>query len=97
MRSTTTSTSKIGTVVDTRRVLSGTIVGGTRASIHPALVLSLESADAFPYRILAVLPPDRGVRHEVDLVPGSNIVLHSNGRIHGINLQQLTHSLSGAS
>ena len=30
-----------------------------------------EFADVFPYKIPAVLPADRSVRHEIDLVPGS--------------------------
>ena len=27
----------------------------------------------------SVLPPDRGVRHEIDLAPGLNIVSHDSG------------------
>ncbi|CAI5721426.1 unnamed protein product [Peronospora effusa] len=44
-----------------------------RASGNPVYDISREYADIFPEKIPAELPADRGVRHEIDLVPGSNI------------------------
>lgn len=40
-------------------------------SVNPALALLREFADVFPEKIPAVLPADRGVRHEIDLSPGA--------------------------
>ena len=41
------------------------------ASNNSALALAREFADVFPDKIPAILPAGRGVRHEIDLVPGS--------------------------
>jgi hypothetical protein len=41
------------------------------ANCNPAFALLREFADVFPEKIPAVLPADRGVRHEIDLVPGA--------------------------
>ena len=41
------------------------------ASNNPALALTHEFADVFPDKIPAVIPAGRGVRYEIDLVPGS--------------------------
>uniref|UniRef100_M4B322 Uncharacterized protein n=1 Tax=Hyaloperonospora arabidopsidis (strain Emoy2) TaxID=559515 RepID=M4B322_HYAAE len=42
-----------------------------RASGNPVHDIAREYADIFPKRIPAELPADRGVRHGIDLVPGS--------------------------
>ncbi|CAI5714434.1 unnamed protein product [Peronospora destructor] len=42
-----------------------------RASGNPVYDIAREYADIFPEKIPAELPADRGVRHEIDLVPGS--------------------------
>ncbi|CAH0486080.1 unnamed protein product [Peronospora farinosa] len=42
-----------------------------RASGSPVYNIAREYADIFPEKISAELPADRGVRHEIDLVPGS--------------------------
>ncbi|CAI5711451.1 unnamed protein product [Peronospora effusa] len=42
-----------------------------RASGNPVYDIAREYADIFPKTISAELPADRGVRHEIDLVPGS--------------------------
>ncbi|KAE9006462.1 hypothetical protein PR002_g16473 [Phytophthora rubi] len=43
-----------------------------KASGNPIYETAREFADVFPDKIPAELPPDRGVRHEIDLTPGSN-------------------------
>ena len=40
-----------------------------RESGNPVYDLAREYADVFPDKIPAELPVDRGVRHEIDLVP----------------------------
>ncbi|KAE9271064.1 hypothetical protein PR003_g30623 [Phytophthora rubi] len=42
-----------------------------KASGNPIYETAREFADVFPDKIPAELPADRGVRHEVDLAPGS--------------------------
>uniref|UniRef100_H3H5W9 Integrase catalytic domain-containing protein n=1 Tax=Phytophthora ramorum TaxID=164328 RepID=H3H5W9_PHYRM len=42
-----------------------------KASGNPVYETAREFADVFPDKISAELPADRGVRHEIDLVPGS--------------------------
>ena len=42
-----------------------------RESGNPVYDIAREYADVFPDKIPAELPADRGVRHEIDLVPGS--------------------------
>uniref|UniRef100_H3GV93 Reverse transcriptase domain-containing protein n=1 Tax=Phytophthora ramorum TaxID=164328 RepID=H3GV93_PHYRM len=42
-----------------------------KASGNPVYETAREFADVFPDKIPAELPADRGVRHEIDLVPGS--------------------------
>ena len=42
-----------------------------RESGNPVCNLVCEIADVFPDKIPAEFPADRGVRHEIDLVPGS--------------------------
>ncbi|CAI5704884.1 unnamed protein product [Peronospora effusa] len=42
-----------------------------RAPGNPVYNIALEYADIFPEKIPAELPADRGVRHKIDLVPGS--------------------------
>lgn len=42
-----------------------------KASGNPVYTLAKEFADVFPEKIPAELPAERGVRHEIDLVPGS--------------------------
>ena len=42
-----------------------------RASGNPVYDIAREYADIFPENVPAELPADRGVRHEIDLVPGS--------------------------
>ncbi|KAE9357767.1 hypothetical protein PF008_g2995 [Phytophthora fragariae] len=42
-----------------------------KASGNPIFETAREFADVFPYKIPAELPADRGVRHEIDLAPGS--------------------------
>ncbi|GMF54714.1 unnamed protein product [Phytophthora fragariaefolia] len=43
-----------------------------KASGNPVYETAREFADVFPDKIPAVLPADRGVRHEIDLAPGAN-------------------------
>ncbi|KAE9171087.1 hypothetical protein PF005_g27291 [Phytophthora fragariae] len=43
-----------------------------KASGNPIYETAREFADVFPDKIPAELPADRGVRHEIDLTPGSN-------------------------
>ncbi|KAJ0389878.1 hypothetical protein P43SY_010690 [Pythium insidiosum] len=38
---------------------------------NPVVPLAEKYLDVFPDKIPEMLPPDRGVRHEIDLVPGS--------------------------
>ncbi|KAG3093622.1 hypothetical protein PI125_g16784 [Phytophthora idaei] len=40
------------------------------ASGNPVAPLVHEFIEIFPEKVSAVLPPDRGVRHEIDLTPG---------------------------
>ena len=42
-----------------------------RSSGNPVYAVAREFADVFPDKIPAELPADRGIRHEIDLVPGS--------------------------
>ncbi|KAG3204294.1 hypothetical protein PC128_g2014 [Phytophthora cactorum] len=42
------------------------------ASGNPVAPLVREFIEIFPEKVSAVLPPDRGVRHEIDLTPGAN-------------------------
>ncbi|GMF56500.1 unnamed protein product [Phytophthora fragariaefolia] len=42
-----------------------------KASGNPVYKTAREFADVFPDKIPAVLPADRGVRHEIDLAPGA--------------------------
>ncbi|GMF60051.1 unnamed protein product [Phytophthora fragariaefolia] len=42
-----------------------------KASDNPAYETAREFADVFPDKIPAVLPADRGVRHDIDLAPGA--------------------------
>ncbi|KAE9265031.1 hypothetical protein PF008_g31971 [Phytophthora fragariae] len=42
-----------------------------KASGNPIYETAREFADVFPDKIPAELPADRGVRHEIDLAPGS--------------------------
>ncbi|KAE9334330.1 hypothetical protein PF008_g14018 [Phytophthora fragariae] len=42
-----------------------------KASGNPIYETAREFADVFPGKIPAELPADRGVRHEIDLAPGS--------------------------
>ncbi|GMF40631.1 unnamed protein product [Phytophthora fragariaefolia] len=42
-----------------------------KASGNPVYETAREFADVFPDKIPAVLPADRGVRHEIDLAPGA--------------------------
>ncbi|GMF24624.1 unnamed protein product [Phytophthora fragariaefolia] len=42
-----------------------------KASDNPVYETAREFADVFPDKIPAVLPADRGVRHEIDLAPGA--------------------------
>ncbi|KAG3129425.1 hypothetical protein PI126_g20974 [Phytophthora idaei] len=42
-----------------------------RESGNPVYETAREYADVFPDKIPAELPADRGIRHEIDLVPGS--------------------------
>ena len=42
-----------------------------RASGNPVCDIAREYADIFPEKIPAELPADRGVQHEIGLVPGS--------------------------
>ncbi|GMF26476.1 unnamed protein product [Phytophthora fragariaefolia] len=42
------------------------------AAGNPVAPLVREFSDIFPDKIPAILPPDRGVRHEIDLVPSAN-------------------------
>ncbi|GMF48251.1 unnamed protein product [Phytophthora fragariaefolia] len=42
------------------------------AAGNPIAPLVQEFSDIFPDKVPAALPPDRGVRHEIDLVPGAN-------------------------
>ncbi|GMF39318.1 unnamed protein product [Phytophthora fragariaefolia] len=42
------------------------------AAGNPVAPLVREFSDTFPDKVPAALPPDRGVRHEIDLVPGAN-------------------------
>ncbi|KAG2783877.1 hypothetical protein PC116_g2301 [Phytophthora cactorum] len=41
------------------------------ASGNPVAPLVREFIEIFPEKVSAVLPPDRGVRHEIDLTPGA--------------------------
>ncbi|GMF43598.1 unnamed protein product [Phytophthora fragariaefolia] len=41
------------------------------AAGNPVAPLVREFSDIFPDKVPAALPPDRGVRHEIDLVPGA--------------------------
>ena len=41
-----------------------------RESGNPVYDLARDYADTFPHKIPAELPADRGVRHDIDLVPG---------------------------
>ena len=43
-----------------------------RDSGNPVYDITREYADVFPDKISAELPADRGARHKIDLVPGSN-------------------------
>ncbi|KAE9224185.1 hypothetical protein PF002_g14757 [Phytophthora fragariae] len=45
--------------------------GSLKASVNPIYETTREFADVFPDKIPAELPADRGVRHEIDLAPGS--------------------------
>ena len=42
-----------------------------RSSGNPVYAVAREFADVFPDKIPAELPANRGIRHEIDLVPGS--------------------------
>ena len=42
-----------------------------RSSNNPAYDLVMEYQDIFPETVPDRLPPDRGVRHEIDVVPGT--------------------------
>ncbi|GMG15296.1 unnamed protein product [Phytophthora fragariaefolia] len=42
------------------------------AAGNPVAPLVREFSDIFPDKVPAALPPDRGVRHAIDLVPGAN-------------------------
>ena len=62
-----------------------------RESGNPVYDIAREYADVFPDKIPAELPADRGVRHEIDLVPG-----YGSGRCLEIKSKLLTHSLKAA-
>ncbi|KAE9225794.1 hypothetical protein PF002_g14296 [Phytophthora fragariae] len=51
------------------------ILGALKASGNPIYKTAREFADAFPDKIPAELPADRGVRHEIDFAPGSKYCL----------------------
>ena len=49
---------------------------------NPVYDLVREYADVFPDKIPAELPANRGVRHEIDLVPGSNYCVTRQWTLH---------------
>ncbi|KAE8992563.1 hypothetical protein PR001_g20901 [Phytophthora rubi] len=63
------------TDVSARRALCCAVLGALKASGNPIYKTAREFADAFPDKIPAELPADRGVRHEIDFAPGSKYCL----------------------
>ncbi|KAE8899902.1 hypothetical protein PF007_g18265 [Phytophthora fragariae] len=55
-----------------RRALRCAVLESLKASSSPIYETAREFTDVFPDKIPAELPADRGVRHEIDLAPGSN-------------------------
>ena len=57
----------------------------------PYYRLIKECQDVVCHNSPSVLLPERGVRHEFDLVPGTKTALHSNGPYQRSNAMSLAH------
>ncbi|KAG3111737.1 hypothetical protein C6341_g27843 [Phytophthora cactorum] len=51
------------------------------ASGNPVAPLVREFIEIFPEKVPTVLPPDRGVRHEIDLMPGAKAVVELDSSV----------------
>ena len=51
-------------------------------SAYPVYDIAREYADVFPDTILAKFPADSGVRHEIDLEPGSKVCVTRQFPLH---------------
>ncbi|KAE8957674.1 hypothetical protein PR001_g31289, partial [Phytophthora rubi] len=65
-------------------------------SNNPVYSLAREFEDIFPEKIPAELPAERGVRHEIDLVPGSKYCVTRQWPCRGIRFKPLTISSKAA-